>query len=148
LAAAIVLYDAWHKGNAFAPLVMGACRGLVYVAAGLAVVGRVPALAAVGAVAMVSYVSGLTEVARAKGSPPARGALALAVAPLLLGLGAVTMGEAGSGLLGGLFAVVLAAGVGVAWRRARAGEGERATVLLLAGLSLVDAVLLAATGYL
>ena len=29
LIAAIVLYDAWHKGNALSPLLMGACRALV-----------------------------------------------------------------------------------------------------------------------
>jgi len=33
LAAAIVWYDAQHKGSRFAPVVMGSCRGLVYCAA-------------------------------------------------------------------------------------------------------------------
>ena len=35
----IVLYDAWHKGNALSPLLMAACRLMVYVIAGLAVAG-------------------------------------------------------------------------------------------------------------
>src|SRR3954451_15830093 len=30
LAAVIVLYDLWHKGNVLGPVVMGACRALVY----------------------------------------------------------------------------------------------------------------------
>ena len=33
----IVLYDAWHKGNALSPLLMAGCRALVYVVAGFAV---------------------------------------------------------------------------------------------------------------
>ena len=31
LVAAILIYDAWHKGNPLAPFVMGLCRALVYV---------------------------------------------------------------------------------------------------------------------
>jgi hypothetical protein len=144
LAAAIVLYDAWHKGNPVGPVIMGACRGLVYVAAALALGGRVPLLAAVAAVAMVTYVTGLSEVARSK-HPPRRGLLALGVAPAVLGGAAVV---AGAPVAGVVFAAALGALVTVAWRRARSGQGERATVLLLAGLSLVDATLLAAGGHL
>src|SRR5260370_36588040 len=37
LAAVIVLYDVWHKGNALSPIVMGLCRALVYIGTGAAV---------------------------------------------------------------------------------------------------------------
>ncbi len=40
LGGAVVLYDAWHKGNPLGPLLMGACRVLVYFTAALAVSGR------------------------------------------------------------------------------------------------------------
>ncbi|MCK6545222.1 UbiA family prenyltransferase [Myxococcota bacterium] len=39
LAAAIVLYDLWHKSNPVAPFVMGACRALLYLTAGLVALG-------------------------------------------------------------------------------------------------------------
>jgi 4-hydroxybenzoate polyprenyltransferase len=67
LAASIVLYDYGHKGEVFAPLVMGACRGLVYCVAASAA-GSVTTAAAVGAAIMVVYVTGLTIVARLAGA--------------------------------------------------------------------------------
>ena len=42
LAAAIVAYDLHHKGNPFGPVVMGACRALVYCATAAALAGSVP----------------------------------------------------------------------------------------------------------
>jgi len=66
LAAAIVFYDARHKKNALAPIVMGACRGLVYLTA--AATGAVSAAAWAGAGVMLVYVAGLTVVARRAGA--------------------------------------------------------------------------------
>ena len=43
LGALVVLYDAWHKGNALAPFFMGLCRAAVYVTAGLAAGGTLTA---------------------------------------------------------------------------------------------------------
>src|SRR4051812_6898822 len=39
LAAAIILYDVWHKGNVLSPIVMGTCRALVYMGTGAALAG-------------------------------------------------------------------------------------------------------------
>jgi 4-hydroxybenzoate polyprenyltransferase len=67
LAAAIVFYDYRHKGSATAPLVMGACRGLVYlIAASWA--GALSGAAFTGAVVMVLYVAALTVVAKRAGA--------------------------------------------------------------------------------
>jgi hypothetical protein len=67
LAAAIVFYDLRHKGKAFAPFVMGACRGLVYLIAAAATAAvSTPVL--LGAGAMVLYVAGLTVVAKRAGA--------------------------------------------------------------------------------
>jgi len=66
LAAAIVIYDWTHKGSRVAPIVMGACRGLVYLAA--AATGGVSTAAWVGAGVMLAYVAGLTIVARRAGA--------------------------------------------------------------------------------
>jgi 4-hydroxybenzoate polyprenyltransferase len=66
LAAAVVFYDARHKGSAVAPLVMGACRGLVYVMA--AATGVLSSAAWAGAGVMLVYVAGLTVVAKRAGA--------------------------------------------------------------------------------
>jgi len=67
LAVAIVLYNYRHKANRVAPLIMGACRGLVYCVAAAAW-GGLTAAAVVGAVVMASYVAALTIVARLAGA--------------------------------------------------------------------------------
>ena len=66
LGACIVLYDATHKRSPVAPIVMGACRGLVYLAA--AATGLVTTAAWIGAGVMLAYVAGLTVVARRAGA--------------------------------------------------------------------------------
>ena len=50
LAGAIVLYDVWHKGNVLSPLVMGACRALVYIGTGAALAGNISTAMMIGAV--------------------------------------------------------------------------------------------------
>jgi 4-hydroxybenzoate polyprenyltransferase len=67
LGAAIVAYDYRHKGSRVAPLVMGACRGLVY-GIGAATVGVLTPTALAGAVAMLAYVAALTVVAKRAGA--------------------------------------------------------------------------------
>ena len=67
LVALIVLYDAWHKGNALSPVLMGACRALVYFVAALAVAGAVPLEVATAAAVLLLYIVGLTQVAKAEG---------------------------------------------------------------------------------
>lgn len=67
LAIAIVFYDYQHKGKAFGPIVMGACRALVYCVAAAGALGVVPAPVAIAAVVMWLYIIGLTWVARTAG---------------------------------------------------------------------------------
>jgi 4-hydroxybenzoate polyprenyltransferase len=64
LAAVIVLYDWWHKENAFGPLLMGVCRMLAYVTAALAVSGSVNAAVIGAAVVALCYLIGLTYIAK------------------------------------------------------------------------------------
>src|SRR3954471_5156783 len=63
LAGAIVGYDLHHKDNPFAPVVMGACRALVYVTVAAALTGSIPLAAAVSGAAIGAYVAGLTYAA-------------------------------------------------------------------------------------
>jgi 4-hydroxybenzoate polyprenyltransferase len=64
LAGAIVAYDGWHKQNPLSPMMMAACRALVYVTAALAASGRVAAPVLAGALLLFGYVVGLTYVAK------------------------------------------------------------------------------------
>src|SRR6476619_3910041 len=62
----IVLYDAWHKRNPVSPLLMGACRAMVYVVAALAIAGELNAALWGAAAGMLIYLVGLTQVAKAE----------------------------------------------------------------------------------
>jgi 4-hydroxybenzoate polyprenyltransferase len=64
LAGAIVLYDWHHKGNPLSPVLMGMCRVLVYLVAGYAS-APIPGVALyVGAGLLLCYLVGLTYVAK------------------------------------------------------------------------------------
>ncbi|MCB1231454.1 MAG: UbiA family prenyltransferase [Verrucomicrobiae bacterium] len=73
LVAAIVIYDAVHKRTPVAVLVMGACRGLVYLMAASAISrdGYFPHLLWVLAGTVVAYVAGITVLARSERGPDA-----------------------------------------------------------------------------
>jgi 4-hydroxybenzoate polyprenyltransferase len=60
LAASIVLYDWYHKGNPLSPFLMGLCRALVYVGAAGAVGAALAPPVLIGAGVMLAYVAGLT----------------------------------------------------------------------------------------
>jgi 4-hydroxybenzoate polyprenyltransferase len=64
LAAGIVVYDAWHKGNALSPLIMGLCRALVYVGTALAAGTALSLSILAAALALLAYVIALTELAK------------------------------------------------------------------------------------
>ena len=67
LAATILLYDVWHKGNAISPIVMGLCRAMVYVSACVAVTGSLSKAALIGALALAFHVAGITYAAKQEG---------------------------------------------------------------------------------
>jgi len=64
LGLAIVFYDSHHKGNPLSPLLMGLCRMLVYFTAGAAVAPSMPVGLVVAALVALSYLIGLTYVAK------------------------------------------------------------------------------------
>jgi 4-hydroxybenzoate polyprenyltransferase len=67
LAAAIVFYDYRHKGKSFGPVIMGACRALVYCIAAAGATGVITRPVAVAAVVMWVYVIALTVAAKTSG---------------------------------------------------------------------------------
>ncbi|MGE0024285.1 MAG: UbiA family prenyltransferase [Hyphomicrobium sp.] len=64
LAALILIYDAWHKGNPLSPVIMGACRGLVYIGTALAAGAMLSAPILAAALALLLYVVALTFLAK------------------------------------------------------------------------------------
>lgn len=146
LAAAIVLYDWRHKANPLSPLVMGLCRVLVYVTAGLCVAVPLPAPLWIGAALILCHLIGLTYVAKQEtlGRVENLWPLIFLAAPVVYG--AVLAVERP---VVAIFWLVLTGWIVVALRfvqRRGPGDIPRAVVSLIAGISLLDAMLIAGTG--
>lgn len=141
LAAAIVLYDAWHKGNVFAPVIMGLCRALVYLATGAAVSGEIRSALMVGAMALAAHVIGLTYAAKQENLNQVGRLwpLAILVVPLLFALRGISNGwlVAVSCLL---LCLADIAAVRLLARRATSDAVPRAVSMLIAAICLVDAL--------
>jgi hypothetical protein len=148
LAATITYYDARHKGNPLSPLVMGLCRVLVYVTAALAVAGRLTAPVIGGALALLSYLIGLTYVAKQETLAEYRNLwpLAFLFAPFLYGLPALVGSPVELLIYLGFLGWV---GYAISWlvRRGRVNI-PRAVISFIAGISLLDALLIARAGQL
>jgi hypothetical protein len=147
LAAAIVLYDIWHKGNAFGPVIMGLCRALVYLGAGAAISGGVSAALVIGAIALACHVVGLTYAAKQENLNQIGRLwpLVILAVPMLIALPAVT-----SDWLVVVSFLLLAAADAVAVRllarRATPDAVPRAVSGLIAAICLVDALAVALAG--
>lgn len=146
LAAAITYYDWHHKGNVFSPVVMGLCRVLVYVAAGLCVTRMLPGALWIGAALMLCYLIGLTYIAKQENLGKVEN-----LWPLLFLAAPVAWGAwlALERPVAGFFWLLFTGWVLVAlWylRRRAKGDIPRAVVSLIAGISLLDALLIAGAG--
>jgi hypothetical protein len=147
LAAVIVIYDVFHKGNPGAPVIMGLCRALLYCGAAVAASGSVPWLVAIAALAVLAYVAGITYAARQESLDRIGNMWPLLVLalPMLLTLPALSQG-----FLAVLIYLALsgcaAYSVYLLAARPMPGAVSRAVGFLIAGISLVDAALLAAAG--
>jgi 4-hydroxybenzoate polyprenyltransferase len=64
LSLAILLYNAWHKGNVWSPVIMGSCRALVYLLAAWTFSERTPAALLWGMLAVFTHIAGLTYAAK------------------------------------------------------------------------------------
>jgi len=146
LAGMVVLYDCWHKRNPLSPLLMGACRWLVYATAALAVAGVLSLPVVVGATTLFAYLIGLTYAAKQEQLARLRTVwpLAFLAAPLVLGAGALGGGVVAAGVYVLLSIAVLAA---VFLLRGTAPDRfPRAIAGLIAGIALVDALAVANAG--
>jgi len=146
LGAAIVFYDWNHKGNPLSPVVMGLCRMLTYVGAGLCFVVPLPGMLLIGAVVLLCYLIGLTYVAKQENLGRVRNMwpLAFLAVPALYGAGLAAETPWAWPFWVGFIAWMLVALRYI--RRREAGDIPRAVLSLIAGISLLDAVLIAGTG--
>jgi 4-hydroxybenzoate polyprenyltransferase len=146
LAGLIVFYDARHKANPWSPLLMGLCRVLVYATAAFAVAGRLGGPVVIGATVLLSYLIGLTYVAKQENLAAFRNLWPLVFlgAPFVYGIPALQGGGVGAALYLGFLAWVC---YGV-WLLVRPGRANipRAVVSFIAGISLLDGLLMAGAG--
>jgi 4-hydroxybenzoate polyprenyltransferase len=142
----ITLYDAWHKANPLSPVVMGLCRVLVYVTAALAVAGRIGAPVWGGAAVLLCYLIGLTYVAKQENLTELGHVwpLAFLAAPFLYAWPTLLAPPAGTILYLAFLAWVAYSVAGLV--RPGRRDIRRAVVSLIAGISLLDAVLIAGAG--
>lgn len=147
LALAILAYDWRHKGNPLSPLLMGLCRVLAYVTAGSAVVATVPPALLVACAVALSYLVGLTYIAKQEnlGRVANLWPLAFLAAPLPYGVAFLPDGGWPVAVLLAALLVWIAGALRLLWRR-RPGDIPRAVVGLIAGIALLDALFLATCG--
>jgi 4-hydroxybenzoate polyprenyltransferase len=146
LAGLIIFYDARHKANPWSPLLMGLCRVLVYVTAAVAVAGHLEPPVLAGAAVLLSYLIGLTYVAKQETLAEFRNLWPLLFlgAPFVYGIPALAAGPVGAALYLGFLAWVGYA-ISLLVRPGRVNI-PRAVVSFIAGISLLDGLLIAGAG--
>jgi 4-hydroxybenzoate polyprenyltransferase len=146
--AAVLVYNRWHKGHAWSPIVMGACRAGLYATAALAVSGQLGSVVLIGAASLWLYIVGLTHIARFENGSAIQRAwvAAFVLSPLLAAAPAVVAQRAVLPAL--CFVLLLAWSLRSMSFALRGGKGQipRAVVSLIAGASLVDALFISLHG--
>jgi 4-hydroxybenzoate polyprenyltransferase len=145
LALTVLVYDGYHKNNPLSPVLMGICRILLYVMAALALRPAFTLDLAWACVVLLSYLIGLTQVAKQENLGRVSNAwpLVFLAAPLIYGL----TDSAQPPVLLGL--IVLTAWTGYSLSHLFVPSRRhipRAVAGLIAGISLVDALLIGMHG--
>jgi 4-hydroxybenzoate polyprenyltransferase len=143
---AIVLYDWHHKANPLSPLLMGACRMLVYVTGGFIVARALPGTLIAAALVLLCYLIGLTYAAKQENLNEIGNTwpLLFLAAPFIY-LAPVAADTLSGGILYVAFALWVLFALSFLLRRDRINV-PRAVISLIAGISLLDAVLIAGQG--
>ena len=146
LAVAISYYDWNHKTNPLSPVVMGLCRVLIYLGAGLAYTLALSAALWTGAALLLCYLIGLTYVAKQENLERVENLWPLAFLAAPVGWGAWRALE--TPVVGAFWLAFTGWMLWALWflRRRRKGDIPRAVVSLIAGISLLDAMLIAGAG--
>ena len=146
LALAILYYNTHHKANPLSPLVMGFCRMLVYVTAALSVAPQLTEPVLLGAAVLLAYVAGLTYAARQENLTEFQNLwpLACLAIPFIYGATGALASWVGVGISITFLAWVI---YGVSHFVGRKPLNiPRGVVTLIAGISLLDALLIANQG--
>jgi 4-hydroxybenzoate polyprenyltransferase len=144
LAGVIVLYDLRHKGNPLSPVLMGLCRALVYLTAALATYPAFTPGIVVAAIALLGYLIGLTYIAKHE-----TGGSIVRLWPLVPLALPVLHGALAPGLTPNALALALLAHTALNLRLVLSPPHRnvpKAVAQLIAGISLVDAIAIAASG--
>lgn len=146
LGALIVYYNWRHKRDPLSPLVMALCRAMSYVAAAAAAGTALAAPVLWGAGALTAWVIGLTYVAKQENLREVRNLwpLAFLAGPLLYG--AIAAPGDPSVVVAGAFLLAWAVYAISFLVRSEGRDIPRAVVSLIAGISLVDALILLVAG--
>jgi 4-hydroxybenzoate polyprenyltransferase len=137
LIALIVLYDVWHKTNPLSPLIMAACRLMVYVDAFVAFAWPPTPLLFIAGGLLVLHLVGLTAIAKSEPRPTVVGywpAVLLCVPPLFFVTSAPLLALAD--------VLWVASSIRFVYRPADRQIGT-AIARLIAGVSMLDALVLA-----
>jgi 4-hydroxybenzoate polyprenyltransferase len=137
----IVLYDRHHKSNPFAPWVMGLCRAMVYIVAALGVAGSIPLVATI---LITAYIAGLTYTAKQENLRELENTWPLTIFAIPLIWVTVSANTMSIPFLV-LFLGWTARAIHMVWVRDRSNI-RKAVAAMIAGVSLLDAVLIAEAG--
>lgn len=145
LALLVVYYDYRHKKDPFGPLVMGLTRGAVYLIAAATAATAFFAPVWWGVAVMVAYLTGLTYAAKQENLRRVKNLwpLLLVAAPFIYSF-PVAAGLGWGSLIYLFFLAWVAYALSFLLRR-QGRNFPRAVISLIAGISLLDAMLIAAT---
>jgi hypothetical protein len=146
LAASIVLYDGWHKANPVSPFLMGFCRLLVYLIAGLAVAGMLSERLLLAAIVSLCYLIGLTYVAKQESLRRVENLWPLLFLGAPFAYGAPFAAEGGPALVLYILLLLAVLSALVLMFRPDTPDIHHAIMLLIAGISLLDGFFMAAQG--
>lgn len=143
LCALVLLYDWRHKANPFGPLIMGSCRGMVYITAALSLFPGFSLQLIVAASCLTAWVLGLTMVAKKKNVFAGFIVLIASANVIIFSAAGDTLGLPG---LVTLSALSIALVYGFVYL-CRDGKYWNPVTLLIASISLLDAlVIVSVTG--
>lgn len=146
LAAAIVVYNRWHKSNPAGPVLMGLCRALVYAVAAVVAAPHWTGAVLPACLLTFSYLIGLTYAAKQEhlAKPGSLWPLLFLLAPFVVLLPVALASAIGAALYFAL-AVTVCLALWLMLRKGRRAVG-RAVGLLIAGICLLDGCLVAGGG--
>ena len=148
LAATIVTYNRNHKGNPISPVIMGLCRVFVYITTGLCFTLMLGQPVLVGCLLILAYLIGLTYTAKQENLGHVKNLWPLLFlgAPVVYG-GVLVTDNLDLLPFWSLFTVWVLVALFFVKRRGPS-DIPRAVVSLIAGMCLLDALLIASTGQL